>query len=125
MFEPQLRAAAIQLAGNSSMRRKVRRVVAVQQVQFDSADLDLPGANPDGVTGQGYLQPQPFAVCLAQGRDRQLPGVVIGKEGLLPAVLVKHLAEIPLLKEQAHADHRHPQVAGGFELIAGYITESA
>ena len=49
LFEAQLRPAAIQLAGNASMRGEVRRVIAVQQIQLHSADLDLPGAQPDRV----------------------------------------------------------------------------
>ena len=125
LLEAQLRPAAIQLAGNPSMRGKVRRVIAVQQVKFDSADLDLPGAQPDRVTGQGDLQPQPLAVRLAQRRDRQLSGVVIRVKGLLRSVLVNHLAKIALLVEQPHSDHRHAQVAGGFELIAGHIAKPA
>ena len=51
LLEAQLRPAAIQFAGNASMRGEICRVIAVQQVQLHSADLDLPGAQPDGVTG--------------------------------------------------------------------------
>ena len=50
LLEAQLRPAAIQFAGNPSMSGKVRRVIAVQQVKLHSADLDLPGAQPDRVT---------------------------------------------------------------------------
>ena len=64
LLEAQLRPAAIKLAGNPSMRGEVRRVIAVQQVKLHSADLNLPGAQPDRVTGQGDLQPQPLAVRL-------------------------------------------------------------
>ena len=107
------------------MRGKVRRVVAVEQVELHPADLDLPGAQPDRVAGQRDLQPQPLAVRLAQRRDRQLPGVVVREERLLRSVPVDHLAEIALLVEQPHADHRHAQVAGGLELIAGHVAEPA
>ena len=51
LLEAQLRPAAIKLAGDPSMCGKVRRVIAVQQVELDSTDLDLPGAQPDRVTG--------------------------------------------------------------------------
>src|SRR5213593_2019400 len=51
LLEAQLRAAAVQLAGNPSMSGEVRGVVAVQQVKLRSADLDLPGAQPDRVAG--------------------------------------------------------------------------
>ena len=51
LLETQLRPAAIQLAGNPSMNGEVRRVVAVQKEKLYSADLDLPGAQPDRVTG--------------------------------------------------------------------------
>ena len=77
LLEAQLRPAPVELAGNSSVSGEVRRVVAVQQVELHPTDLDLPGAQPDRVTGQGDLQPQPLAIRLAQGRDRQLSGIVI------------------------------------------------
>ena len=41
------------------------------------------------------------------------------------AVLVDHLAKIALLVEQPHADHRHAQIAGGLELIAGHVAKPA
>ena len=125
LLEAQLRPAAIELAGNPAMSGKVRRVIAVQQVKLHPADLDLPGAQPDRVSGQRDLQPQPLPVRLAQRRDRQLSGIVIRVEGLLRSVLVDHLAKIALLVEQSHADHRHTQIAGGFELIAGHIAKPA
>ena len=62
LLEAQLRPAAIQLAGNSSMSGEVRRVIAIQQVELHSTHLDLPGAQPNRVTRQGDLQPQPLAV---------------------------------------------------------------
>ena len=62
LLQAQFGSAAIQFAGDSAMRRKVRRVIAVQQVQLDSSDLDLPGAQPDRVTRQGDFQAQPLAV---------------------------------------------------------------
>jgi len=50
LLEAQLQPASIQLTGNPSMNRKIRRVIAVQQVKLHSANLDLPGAQPDRVT---------------------------------------------------------------------------
>ena len=125
LLEAEFRAAAVELAGDPSMRGDVRRVIAVQQVELHSADLDLPGAQPDRVSGQRDLQPQPLPIRLAQRRDRQLSGIVIRKEGLLRSVFIDHLAKIALLVEQSHADHRHTQIAGGFELIAGHVSKAA
>ena len=124
LLEAQFRPAPIEFAGNPPMRREVRRVIAVQQVKLHPADLDLPGAQPDRVPRQRDLQPQPLAVRLAQRRDRQLSGIVIRVERLLLPVLVDHLAKIALLVEQSHAGHRHTQIAGGFELIAGHVAQA-
>ena len=55
LHEAQIRSAAVKLAGNSPVWRKVRRIVAVQQVELQSADLNLPGAKPDRVTWQVEL----------------------------------------------------------------------
>ena len=70
LFQPNFRPATIELAGDPSVSWVVRRVIAVQQVKLHPADLDLPGAQPDRITGQGDLQPQPLAIRLAQWRDR-------------------------------------------------------
>ena len=51
--------------------------------------------------------------------------IVVGEKGLLCAVLVDHLAEISLLVKQTYADHRHAQIAGSLELIAGHIAKSS
>ena len=64
LLQAQFRPAAVQLAGDSAMDGEVRRVIAVQQVKLHSADLGLPGSQPDRVAGQGDLQPQPFPVRL-------------------------------------------------------------
>ncbi len=125
LFEAQLRATAVELAGNAAMGGVIRGVIAVEQVEFDATDLHLPGAQPDRVTRQGDLQTQPLAARRAQGCDRQLSGIVVGIEGLLRAILVDHLAKIALLVEEPHADHRHPQIAGRLELITGHIAQSA
>src|SRR5512142_332208 len=95
---------------------QVRNVIAVEQVKAHPADLDLPGAQPDRITGQVELQPQPFSIRFAQWRYGQLAGVVIGKKGLLRTVLVEHLPKISLLIEQPHTDDRNAQVAGSLEL---------
>ena len=123
--EAQLRSAAIQLAGNPAVSGEVRRVIAVQQVKLHPTNLNLPGAQPNRVARQGDLQPQPLSVRLAQRRDRQLSGVVIRIKSLLRSVLVNHLTKIALLVEQPHTDHRHAQVAGGFELITGHVAQPA
>ena len=106
------------------MRRKVRRVIAVQQVKFYPTHLHFPRAQPDGVTGQNDLQSQPLAVRLAQRRDRQLARVVIRIKRLLRAIVVNHLTEITLLVKQPHTDHRHTEIACSLELIAGHIAQS-
>ena len=65
LLEAQFRPAAVEFAGNSPMSGKVCRVIAVQQIKLHSADLNLPGAQPDRVAGQSNLQAQPLSVRLA------------------------------------------------------------
>ncbi len=124
LLEAQLRAAAIQFARDGAMSGDVRGVIAVQQVELHSADLDLPGAQPNRISRQWDLQAQPLAVRLTQRRDRQLSRVVVRVEGLLRSIFVDHLAKIALLIEQPYAHHRHAQVAGGFQLIASHIAQA-
>jgi len=85
------------------------QVIAVEQVKLYSANLGLPGAQPDRITGQVELQPQPLPVRLAQRRDGQLPRIVVGEKGLLSPVLVEHLAEIALLEKQPYSTTGTPR----------------
>src|SRR5580658_49889 len=101
------------------MSGKICRVVAVQEIKLHPTYLNLPGSQPNRITGQGYLQTQPLAIGLAQRRDRQLPRVVIGIKRLLRPIFVNDLTKIALLIEQPNSYDRYPQVAGRFELIAG------
>ena len=123
LLQAQLRPAPVELACDAPVSGVVCRVITVQQIKLRSADLDLPGAQPDGVAGELDFHPQPLAVRLAQRGDRQLSGVVVREKGLLRSVFVDHLAEVALLVEQSHPDHRHPQIACGFELVAGHVAK--
>ena len=123
--ETKLGATAIELAGDSSMPGEVRGVIAVQEIELRSSDPHLPGTQPDRIARQGHFQPQPFAVRLTHGRDRQLPRVVVRKEGLLGSVLVDDLTKVALLVEQSNAHHRYAKITVGLELVAGNITETA
>ena len=125
LLQAQLRAASIQLACDAPVNWKVCRIIRIQQIQLPSANLDLPGAQPDGGAGQRYLYAQPLAIGLENRRDRQLPGVVVGVQGLLGTIAVDHLAKIPMLVQQSDAHHRHAKIAGRFELVAGDIPEPA
>ena len=44
---------------------------------------------------------------------------------MLRSVLIDYLTEVALLVEQAHANYRDTEVAGGLELIACHVPESA
>ena len=65
LLQAQFRPAAVQLACDPAVRGEVRGVVRVQEIKLPSADLDLPGAQPDRISGQGDLQAQPLAVGVA------------------------------------------------------------
>ena len=78
LLQAQLRTAAVEFAGNAAVRRNIRRIVGVQQIQFRSAHLHLPGANPKLARRKVDRQAQPFAIWLAQRFDGQLAGVVEG-----------------------------------------------
>lgn len=55
----------------------------------------------------------------------RLHRIVTGKQSLLRATLVDHLAEVALQVRQSYADDRHARVARGFELIPGYIAKAS
>ncbi|HEY5475172.1 MAG TPA: hypothetical protein VIK11_00530 [Tepidiformaceae bacterium] len=47
LLEAQLRPTSVKFAGNASVGRVIRYVIAVQQVQLYATHLNLPGAQPD------------------------------------------------------------------------------
>ncbi len=62
LLQTQFWFAAIQFAGDASMLGKIRRIVAIQQIELYATDLDLPPSQPDQITGQLNFQPQPFSI---------------------------------------------------------------
>ena len=65
------------------------------------------------------------ALAVAQQRERELVGVEDRVGLLLPAVARERLAEVAVPVEQADADDRHAEVAGGLEVVAGEDAEAA
>ena len=61
--QAQLRAAAVELAGDAPQGRRIRGVVRVEQVECGAANLHLPGADPRLIAGQHDLESHPLAVC--------------------------------------------------------------
>ena len=51
LHEPQFGAAAVQFAGNPSIGWMVRRVIGVQEIELQTPDSRLPGAQPNRVSG--------------------------------------------------------------------------
>ena len=124
LVQPQLGPAAVELARDPPEGRRIGRVVAVEKIEPDPPDLDLPDAQPDLIAGDGQVQPQPFPVRLAHGRHRQLPGVVVREISLLGPRFVDDLTKIALLVEKPDADDRQAELARGLELIAGHVAQS-
>ena len=96
----------------------------VEQVEGGAAHLHLPGADPRLIAGQHDLEPHPLAVWIAHRRDGQLARIVVRVERPLGALRIEHLAEVALLVQEPHADHRHAQVARRLELVAGDVPKA-
>ena len=122
--QAQLRAAAVELAGDAPQGRRIRGVVRVEQVECGAANLHLPGADPRLIAGQHDLESHPLAVLIAHRRDGQLARIVIRVERHLGSLRIEHLAEVALLVQEPHADHRDTQVARRLELVAGDVPKS-
>lgn len=123
--EAQLRTAAVQLAGDGADGRRVRRVIAVEQVEPEPPHLHLPGAEPDPVARQREREAEPLTARVSHRADRELPWIVVRVERLLAAVRRDGLAEVPLLVQEPNADHRDAEVAPRLELVAGHVAEAA
>src|SRR5208337_3472630 len=117
LTETKLGSSAIQLAGDSTIGRRVCRIVAVEKIEANAADPRFPRAQPNPMAGKCDFEPQPFAVFIAQRSDRQLIGRVVRIELGLMAVGFDALAKVSLLIEQTDADHRHAEIARRLQLI--------
>ena len=106
--------------------RRVVLDVGVEQQQRHPADLGHP--DPGGQRrppGRPTATVRGRAVGLAQQRDRQAVGVEDRVALLLPAVARQRLPEVAVPVEQADADQRDAEVAGGLEVVAGQDAEAA
>lgn len=73
--------------------------------------------------GEDHLAGRP--VGLAHEREREFVRVEDGIALLLPAVAREALAEVAVAVEQADADERNTQVAGGLQMVSGKDAEPA
>ena len=62
LHQAQLRPTAVELTGDALVKGRVRRIVAIQEVELHPSHLHLPGAQPQGIARQLNLQPHPLAV---------------------------------------------------------------
>ena len=126
LAQPVLGVAAVQPVGDGADDLAVLLHVGVEQQQRHAADLGDPDAGGQRlVAGQPDLDLGDRAVLLAQQRERQAVGVEHRVGLLLPAVAGQRLAEVAVPVEQADADDRHAEVAGGLEVVAGQDAEAA
>gem|GEM_PF-2602103 len=125
LTQPQFGSAAVQLAGDARIRGRIGGIVGVEEIEPGAPHFHLPGANPQFHPGERNRQPHPLAIGITQRLDGQLAGLVVRVESQLRAAGIELLAEVTLLVEQADADHRHAQIAGGFQLISRDVAEAA
>src|SRR5207245_57903 len=79
---------------------------------------------PARVTASATSSGCPVSLMSRRG-GRAVVGVAGGVPALRAAVGGDRLAEVSLLIQHAAADHWHPEIAGGFELIARDVAETA
>ncbi len=124
--QPVLAAAAVEPVGHPAFDEVVLLDVGVEQEQRDPAHLGDPDAGAQGaVAGQGEGDLGGGAVGLLELVQGQLVRVEDGVVLLLPAVPGQGLAEVSVPVEQADADQRGAEVAGGLEVVAGQDAEPA
>lgn len=124
--EAVVAAAAVEPVGDVAFARGVLLDVGVEEEERDAADPGQPDAGVQGAAaGQGEHHPGGGAVGLADQIERELVGVEDRVVLLLPALAGEALAEVAVPVEQADADERDAQVAGGLEVVTGQDAEAA
>ena len=127
LAQPVLAVAAVEPVGDVAVVVGVALDVGVEQQQRHAADAARPrsarpGRGPPGTRSTTVAR---GAVGLAQQRDRQAVGVEHRVGLLLPALARERLLEVAVAVEQADADDRDAEVAGGLEVVAGEDAEAA
>ncbi len=121
-----LGGAAVQPVGDLDVVVGVALDVGVEHQQRHPPDRGHPDPGEQvGPVGLLDRDGRRAAVGLAQQRDRQLVGVEDRVGLLLPALARERLLEVAVAVEQADADDRHAEVAGGLEVVAGEDAEPA
>lgn len=117
--QPVFAASAVQPVGDPAFAEVVLLDVGVEHEQRDAADLGQPDPGAQrAAAGQGEGDLGGRAVVLAQRHHGQFVGVEDRILLLLPALAGQRLAEVAVPVEQAHADQRGAEVAGGLEMVA-------
>ena len=126
LSEPVLAVAAVEAVGHVDVVLGVALDVGVQHQQRDPPDPHHPDARDQRrPVGQVDRDGGAGAVGLAEQRDRQTVGVKHRVALLLPALAGERLLEVAVPVEQADADDRDAEVAGGLEVVAGEDAEAA
>ena len=126
LAQPVLAVAAVQPVGHVAVVVGVALDVGVEHQQRHPADAGDPDPGEQlGAVGHRDGDRRALAVLLAQQRDRQSVGVEDGVGLLLPALAGQRLLEVAVLVEQADADDRYAEVAGGLQVVAGQDAEAA
>ncbi len=125
LLDPRLLVAAVQPRREVPVPRRVLLEARVEQQQPDLADPDLPDERFDRPAAERDLDDAPIALGGDHRPDR---GVVPVQEFvglLLPALGRDALVEVALGIHEAHADERHPEVAGLLAEVTGQDAETA
>ena len=126
LAEPVLGGAAVEAVGHVAVVVGVALDVGVEQQQRHATDLGDPDLGEQvGPVGLGDGDHGAVAVLLAEQRDGQLVGVEDGVLLELPALAGERLLEVAGVVEQADADERHAEVAGGLQVVTGQDAETA
>src|SRR5579871_467372 len=122
--ESQLRAATVKFIGNSASCGGVLRLIGIEEIQSDAANVDLPSAQPEFGSWEIHEQAHPLPIRAAHGFDRQLAGVIVRVQSPLIPRSINLLTKISLLIQQADCSYRHAQIAGRLQLVTGDIPEA-
>ena len=126
LAQPVLGVAAVEAVGDLDVVVGVALDVGVEHQQRHPADAGDPDPGDQvGPAGHRDGDGGPGAVGLVELRDRQAVGVEDRVGLLLPALPRQRLLEVAVAVEQADADDRDAEVAGGLEVVAGEDAEAA
>ena len=124
LAHPRRLIPAVQAMGDVAIGGDVLRAIGVEQIDRNAAHLRLPQPRDHLAPGDAHRDLEPLP-ALVHRLDRQIARVALAILGVLHAIVIDGLSEIPLLVQKSHGHEVGALVARRLAVVPGEHAETA